>query len=223
MKKKIFFDQKSDIHYEMFFPEDSEKDLPLLIYLHGAGERGDDLLHLERHGIPKLISEGCEFPAVILCPQCPSMFVWDNIVRELKQLIDDVIIKFGIKKDRICITGSSMGGYGTWMMGLTYNNFFSAIAPVAGGSMSWRVHNLIKTPIYAIHGKMDQVVPSFYSEIMINEVLNIGGNAKLLLLEDMGHNDGIDYTYRNTDLIHWLLSQRRMNFDAVSETCSEFF
>ena len=164
-------------------------DLPLMIYLHRAGERDKVLLHLDRHGIPKLISEGKEIPAVILCPQCPAEYVWDNVVKDLKNLIDETVIKFGIKKDRICITRSSMGGYGTWMMGLTYGNYFSAIAPVAGGGMSWRISKLKTMPVYAVHGKLD----------------------------------GIDYAYRNTDLIEWLLSKRRTDFSEISEVCSECF
>ncbi|MDY4186856.1 MAG: hypothetical protein SOX77_03220 [Candidatus Borkfalkiaceae bacterium] len=213
---------KNTMNYLVFYPDDYA-DLPLICYLHGAGERGNVLSHLYRHGIPKLIAEGIEIPAVIVCPQCPTEFVWDNIVVSVKKLIDEIAVKFKIKSDRICITGSSMGGYGTWMMGQTYSNYFSAIAPVSGGGMTWRVEKLKTTKIYAVHGKLDSVIPCFNTEDMINalKLNNIG--AKLLLLEDFGHNDCIDYAYRNTDLIQWLLAQRRTDFTEVAEVCSEFF
>ncbi len=210
------------MNYKLFFP-DCTKDLPLLVYLHGAGERGTEISHLYRHGIPKLIHEGKEIPAIVLCPQCPAAYVWDNVVEKVKLLIDCIVKEFEIPNDRIGITGSSMGGFGTWMMGKTYPSFFSGIAPVAGGGMSWRASNLLTTPVYTFHGTKDTSVPPIYSELLVNAVNANGGNAKLILLEGMGHNDGIDYAYRNTDLIEWLLAQRRTNFDPVSEYCSQYF
>lgn len=211
-----------NMNFEVFYPDDFE-DLPLLVYLHGAGERGGVLEHVERHGVPKLILEGREIPAVVLCPQCPEWAVWDNVVRDLKAVIDHIVEKFSIKPDRICITGSSMGGYGTWMMGKTYTNFFSALGPVAGGGMAWRTSNLRTTPVLAVHGAADDDVLPVYSELMVGGVLAAGGTARLLLLDGQGHNDGIDYAYRHTELIDWLLKQRRTDFEPVPENCSEYF
>ena len=215
-------EDKNVMNYLVFYPDDYA-DLPLICYLHGAGERGKVLSHLYRHGIPKLISEGKEIPAVVLCPQCSSEFVWDNMVVSVKALIDEIALKFKIKSDRICITGSSMGGYGTWMMGQTYGNYFAAVAPVAGGGMTWRAANLKTTGVYAVHGKDDTVVPAFNTENMINALKPRNKNVKLLLLDGLGHNDGIDYAYGKTDLIEWLLSQRRTDFAEVAEVCSEYY
>lgn len=208
--------------YDVYFP-DEYRGLPLLVYLHGAGERGTEISHVYRHGVPKLIHEGQEIPAVVLCPQCPTWAVWDNVVSTVKAVIDHVAAQFAILPDRICITGSSMGGFGTWMMGKTYPNFFSAIGPVAGGGMSWRCSNLRTTPVYAIHGGADSCVPPIYSELMVNSVNAAGGKGKLLLLEGKEHNDGIDDAYRNTDLIPWLLSMRRTDFSIIPEFCCENF
>ena len=210
------------LNYEVFYPADYTG-LPLLVYLHGAGERGGTLEHVNRHGVPKLILEGLELPAVVLCPQCPQWAVWDNVVRDVKGVIDCVAREFSVEKDRICITGSSMGGYGTWMMGETYTNFFSAIGPVAGGGIAWRTPNLRSTPVLAVHGTADDVVLPVCSELMVNGVLSAGGCAKLISLEGLGHNDGIDYAYRSTELIEWLLKQRRTDFSPVPEYCSEYF
>ena len=211
------------INYKIFFNDNANGDLPLIVYLHGAGERGNNAEHLYRHGIPKLIKEGKNIDAVVLAPQCPALNVWDNIVDKVKDIIDTVAAEFKIKKDRICITGSSMGGFGTWMMGLTYPSCFAAIAPVAGGGMSWRSAKLAKTPILAAHGSADDVVPFEYSRLMTDAVNANGGSARLIKLDGLGHNDGIDFAYRNTEIIEWLIGQRRNNFDYVPEICEEFF
>lgn len=215
-------EKNNKINYSIFYPN-NYTDLPLLLYLHGAGERGANYEHVYRHGIPKLIKEGKEYDAVVLCPQCPAEFVWDNIVKELKDLIDSVVLKFRLKNDRICITGSSMGGFGTWMMTLTYPNLFAAAAPVCGGGMSWRAANLSTTPIKAYHGTADDMVPIIYSELMVEAVNRNGGAAELICLENFGHNDAIDEAYRNTDLTDWLLSKRKTNRQDVSEFLSELF
>ena len=224
MNKKICLATENNfgMNYEVFYPEVYE-DLPLLIYLHGAGERGEKIDHVSRHGIPKLIGEGREIPAVVLCPQCPAWAVWNNVVADVKRIIDSVVIEFGIKKDRICITGSSMGGFGTWMMGKTYPSFFAAIAPVAGGGMSWRTSKLRTTPVLAVHGVADTTVPIIYSELMVNGVNSSKGKAELISLEGMGHNDGIDFAYRSTKLIDWILAQRKEDFSEVPEVCSSMF
>lgn len=222
VKDYFWYDNEFGMNYKIFYP-DSYENLPLLVYLHGAGERGKEISHLYRHGIPKLISEGLNIPAVVLCPQCPETRVWDNVVDRVKDMIDNVVENFGIQKDRISITGSSMGGFGTWMMGLSYPDFFAAMAPVAGGGMSWRASNLRTTPIRAFHGSCDTAVPFVYSELMVKEVQKHGGCADLISLNGMEHNDGIDYAYRNTNLIDWLVEQRRHDFTPIAECCSQLF
>ena len=224
MNKKIcmYNENEFGLNYEIFYPDNYEG-LPLITYLHGAGERGCDISHLSRHGIPRLLEEGMEIDAVILCPQCHDWCVWDNIVTKVKALIDKTAKEFSIEDDRICITGSSMGGFGTWMMGLTYNNFFAAIAPISGGGMSWRTPNLRTTPVFATHGVDDDLVPMIYSQLMVDAVNAAGVNSTLTQLQNLGHNDAIDYAYRNTEVIQWLLKQRRKDFDKVPEFCSEYF
>lgn len=199
------------------------KDLPLLIYLHGAGERGKNFDHIYRHGIPKLIKEGREFDAVILYPQCPAQFIWNNMVKELKTLIDSVVKEYGISKDRIVLTGSSMGGYGTWETAMCYPEMFAAIAPVAGGGVVWRANKLKNVPVLAYHGEKDATVPLSQSEIMVNFTLRSGGYAELNILNGYNHNDGIDYSYRETDLINRLLSYRKCDFNHVPEPYEDLF
>ncbi len=222
IKDCIHNENEFGINYKVFYP-DEYKELPLIVYLHGAGERGKNISHLYRHGIPKLIQEGRVFNAVILCPQCPENYVWNNVVETVKKLIDHVVEEYGIKKDRICITGSSMGGFGTWMMAKTYPSFFAGMAPVAGGGMSWRTAKLRTTPVLAIHGGADDVVPPVYSKLMVDGVNNSGGQAEYIELDGYGHNDGIDFAYRNTKLMDWLIPLRRTNFEYIPEICEEMF
>jgi predicted peptidase len=210
------------MNYTIHHPAETAE-LPLLVYLHGAGERGMKVEHLDRQAIPTLLSQGKEYPAVVLCPQCPGQLVWDNVVVELKQLIDAVAAEFAIKPDRIVLTGSSMGGFGTWVMGLTYRNYFAAIAPLAGGGMSWRTANLRTTPVWALHGEKDTTVPPVYSQLMVDGVNKNGGNARLTLVEGMGHNDGINYAYEHMGVIEWLLAQRRTDFSYVPEVMEHKF
>ena len=223
MNVKVLESKNYTLNALLFTPNRIQDDLPLIVYLHGAGERGENIEHLYRHGVPSLIESGKEIPAIVLCPQCPRNFVWNNIVEKVKTIIDLIVEEYKISKDRIAITGSSMGGFGTWEMGLTYPNFFSCIAPVAGGGLSWRCERLITTPDKAYHGAIDTAVPLCYSTLMVDAVKSCGGDAKLVVLDEFGHNDGIRFAYFNTDLIEWVLSQRRTNFERVKEICEELF
>lgn len=102
-KESLHHENQFGMNYKVFYP-DAEEDLPLIVYLHGAGERGTRISHLDRHGLPKLIREGREVPAVVLAPQCPEWCVWDNIADKVKQMIDCVVREFHIEKDRISMT-----------------------------------------------------------------------------------------------------------------------
>lgn len=220
--KTYLSDNDCDMNYGVAFPDDY-KELPLLIYLHGAGERGRNFDHIYRHGIPKLIKEGREMDAVVLFPQCPAPFIWNNMVKELKRVIESVMEEYGILKDRVVLTGSSMGGYGTWETAMCYPEMFAAIAPVAGGGVVWRTGKLKKVPVLVYHGEEDSVVPASQSEVMAEFTVCYGGEAELNLLKGCEHNEGIDRAYRETDLISRLLSYRKCDFEHVPEPCEELF
>lgn len=220
--KTYLSDDENMMNYGVASPE-KYKELPLIVYLHGAGERGKNFEHIYRHGIPKLIKEGRVFNAVVLFPQCPAQFIWNNMVKELKAIIDKVVAEYGILKDRIFLTGSSMGGYGTWETAMCYPETFAAIAPVAGGGVMWRTGKLKNLPVLAYHGEVDSVVPISQSEIMVEYTLKNGGFAELNVLKGLEHNDGIDYAYRETDLIEKLISYRKTDYTHILEPCEEYF
>lgn len=222
--QKIFVPENDTLGHILYLPEtDDLTDMPLLVYLHGAGERGTKLEHLYRHGLPKLIEEGRTYDAIVLCPQCPAYAVWDNVPVRLKYTIDQVVQKYNIKKDRILCTGSSMGGFGTFMMGMSYRNFFAGIAPVAGGGMSWRADNLETTPVYVIHGDADLVVPVQYCLMMVAAMEEKNIQHKVTIYEGSDHGDSIDKAYRDGHMIEWLLQQRRSDFSYVPETAESIF
>jgi len=198
--------------YYLYCPQNfDEEKLPLIVFLHGAGERGNGTTELEKvkvHGLPKYLSEGKEYPAIILAPQCPQGMVWNNLIFALKELIDNIIESYNVDTDKVSISGISMGGFGTWEMGISYPELFSAIAPVCGGGMSWRCENLKNMPIWAFHGDMDDVVPLKNSVEMVDAVNKIGGNAKLTIFHNVGHNSW-EETYTATNVVEWLISKNK--------------
>ena len=165
LKIEFLTQENRGMNYWFFLPNNYKENLPLMVYLHGAGERGKKIEHLSRHGLAKLLTEGKEIDAAVLIPQCPADCVWDNLPHSLKTLIDEVVDKYKIDVKRITVTGSSMGGFGTWMLGMTYPNFFAGLAPVAGGGMEWRAQNLSTTPVRAYHGKEDKTVECIRSQM----------------------------------------------------------
>ena len=102
-----------------------------MLFLHGAGERGNDLNLVKKHGPPRLVEEGKSFPFVIVSPQCPENHWWEPVA--LTGLLDEIVEKYKIDKDRIYVTGLSMGGFGTWSLAAYSPKRFAAIVPICGG------------------------------------------------------------------------------------------
>ncbi len=210
----VYMGGEINIGYYIYLPEnfDKSKKYPLVTFLHGAGERGDGseeaLRILEKNALPRYAGEGREYPFILLCPQCPEDIVWNNIVISVKHLIDRVAKEYGADTDRLYCTGISMGGYGTWEMGITYHDCFAAIAPVCGGGFSWRASVLRDMPVWAFHGDADNVVPIENSQMMVDGVNKAGGNAKFTVFPGVEHNSW-DPAYLTTDVIEWLLEQKR--------------
>ncbi len=201
--------------YILTAPKDADfekENLPLLVFLHGAGERGEDPEILNTVvTISQIFGEEDEYKgirAITLSPQCPEGLVWNHLVLPLKELIDQIAEEYHVDRDRISITGYSMGGFGVWDMICTYPEMFSAAAPICGGGLSWRVGVLNKLPIRAFHGGADTVVPPVYSETMVETVKMIGGNATLTVYPGVDHGSWKP-AYQTSDVIEWLLQQRR--------------
>ncbi len=209
--KSADFDIKAHkLNYILTAPNDIKEGekLPLIVFLHGAGERGDDIEKLKVYCIPKLFTKNEEHAGVrayTLSPQCPSHpFTWYDFKNEVMALIDEVVASNQIDSKKVSLCGISMGGFGTWELALTYPDRFYKIAPLCSGGMSWRAWAL-NMPVRAYHGKRDDVVPFAYSELMVNAVKQNGGNAELIAYDDLSHNCW-DRAFEESDLIKWLVS-----------------
>lgn len=187
----------------------SREKLPLILFLHGAGERGDDGAKVGIHGIPKYFGADADYlgqRVITLSPQCPEGEVWIHLTRVVKALLDDVVAQYNVDTDAISVTGISMGGFGTWDLLCTYPDTFAAAAPICGGGMSWNIYT--KTPVRAFHGDADGAVPLSCSLDMVDALKAHGGHAELTIYHGCGHNSW-DPAYETTDLIAWLANAKR--------------
>jgi len=201
--------KKVEMDYLLYLPKDynsAEKKFPLMLFLHGAGERGRDLNLVKKHGPPKLIEQGKEFPFIIVSPQCPENAWWS--IEDLYALIDDVTQNYKVDENRIYVTGLSMGGYGTWALAENAPNRFAAIAPVCGGGNPLTICKIGKLPVWAFHGAKDPVVPVSASQQLVDALKSCGNNAKLTIYPEAGH-DAWTETYNNQELYDWLLQQKK--------------
>jgi predicted peptidase len=193
---------------------------PLLFFLHGGGERGDDLALVRVHGPPKLVGEVPELArCVLLAPQCPAGTWWRT--EALKALVDEVRARVSVDASRIYVTGMSMGGYATWHMLASYPELFAAAVPICGGGDPQRLWSDVDTefdperlrrakdvPVRAFHGEEDDVVPVEESRVVVRVLLEAGADVELTVYPGVGH-DSWTRTYAQRELYAWLFAQRR--------------
>lgn len=209
------------LDYLLFLPKGLEaqpdKRWPLLLFLHGAGERGSNVWLVAVHGPPKIVREKPDFPFIVVSPQCPAGRRW--LDEEVLALLDDVTAKYPVDKQRVYLTGLSMGGYGTWSLGLSHPERFAAIAPICGGGDPLKallpdpakVEALRSLPVWAFHGAKDPVVRLVESERMVDALRRFGcKEVELTVYPDADH-DSWTATYANPKLYEWLLNHRREN------------
>jgi predicted peptidase len=201
---------KVNLKYLLYLPEDYEKQAswPLLLFLHGSGERGDDLQLVKKHGPPKLIEVGRKYPFIVVSPQCPKVRgkSWEPF--ELTALLDDVSEHYKVDPDRIYVTGLSMGGFGTWSLAAYTPQRFAAIVPICGGGDPYLTRRLGKLPIWVFHGAKDPAVLLERSEMMVEALKKNGNEVKFTVYPEALHDSWTE-TYENPQLYEWLLQQRR--------------
>jgi predicted peptidase len=207
------------LDYLLYLPEgydkDQDKQWPLIVFLHGSGERGSDVQKVAKHGPPKLLGAGTDLPIkqfIVVSPQCPANHQgWRTY--ELNPFLDEIVSKYHVDKDHIYLTGLSMGGYGTWAWAEENPGRFAAIAPMSGGGnpSPRAVGRLRNMPIWDFHGGTDTTVPPEQSREMI-EALKKVGNEKVKYTEypGVGH-DCWQQAYGNAELYEWFLQQTRTN------------
>lgn len=200
-----------ELRYFLFLPqghgsaEKKEEKWPLMLFLHGAGERGDDLDLVKKHGPPKLVGEKKDFPFITISPQCPANKYWN--AQQMAKLVDHVANTYSADPKRLYVTGLSMGGFGTWNLLADYPGKFAAAVPICGGGNPEAAEKMKGTPIWVFHGAKDTAVPIAKSEAMVDALKKVQGNVKFTIYPDAGHDSWTE-TYNNPEVYKWLLEQK---------------
>lgn len=191
------------------------KKYPLVLFLHGAGERGDDNKHQLIY-FPELMASDeyqKRFPCFLIAPQCPAGKWWiarmgkPAEIDSVEQILQDAIKEFPVDPRRVYITGISMGGFGTWALAQRHPDWFAAAVPICGGGDPERADRLAKLPVWAVHGDKDPVVPITLSRLMIEGIRKAGGDPKFSELAGVGH-DSWTPAYSDRDgVIPWMFEQ----------------
>lgn len=194
------------LNYLRFEPADfsENKKYPLIIHFHGAGSRGDNVEILKNQSIMQYANDTKDFPFVMFLPQC-SANTWFDLFEQLKAFVKTVVKLPYVDKNKVFLSGVSMGGYASWQMLMSEPDIFRKAVICCGGGMYWNAAR-IKTPVWAFHGTDDPIVFFEESEKMVNVVHRTGGNAKLTEYKGIGHNCW-EKTYSNPEIYKWLLAE----------------
>lgn len=202
---------KASYPYLLYLPKDypeGTKDYPLVIYLGGGAQNGNDLNKLKTYGVPYYVEQGQEYDFIIASPQCPEKKYWTT-ENWFDSLYMDLTSRYRIDTTRIYVTDISNGGFGTWQVALDYPERFAAIAPLCGGvndSDTAKIGNLRELPIWTFHGTADDMIPIAETERVVSK-LEAYGYIRFTRLPDEGH--GIQYLYQDRKIFDWLLRHRR--------------
>ncbi|WP_161625494.1 carboxylesterase family protein [Sporomusa ovata] len=211
-KRGVFTYNDQKIQYLLIFPAEYTQTTnrwPLILFLHGRSSCGQDLNLVKNYGPPWFAERNTDFPFVVLAPQCAEGEDWLNKPDSLTALLDDVYKTYRIDQDRVYLTGTSLGGNGTWCLAGQHPEYFAAIAPLASQPIipnSWN-KQLIAMPVWAFHGEKDSIHPLKNDEAMINALRMQGGTPRFTILPDQGHY--IAGVYKNHEIYDWFLTNTR--------------
>jgi predicted peptidase len=193
------------------YGDDPQKKWPLILFLHGSGERGSNPRVLTKQGLPKLLERGDDFPFLIVSPQCPLEKWWWPRTRVLSAFLDHIESAYAVDTERIYATGLSMGGFGTWALAYRYPDRLAAIAPVAGGyydgtpALPEDICVLKDLPIWAFHGAKDTTVKPSESERVVEALRACGSDVRFTLYPEAGHAESWELAYADPEVYSWLL------------------
>jgi len=217
-KMELYYHQDSGLgmHYLGYMPQGYEdgNNWPLILYLHGSSEKGNEIQMVETQGIAKELKQGRNLPFLVLIPQCPKTHRWSEppVMKFLSILLEHWIRTRAVDKTRIYLTGMSMGGYGTWYMATQYPRKFAAIAPFCGGGDHLQVNKIKHLPVWAFHNKDDPVTEfQDASEAMVKSLNDIGGNVKATFKDSPDH-DCWSTVYAGSELYDWFAEHTNDNF-----------
>jgi predicted peptidase len=218
--------------YQVYAPRDwsKERKWPVILFLHGAGERGDDGVIQTEVGVGRAIRRNVDrFPAIVVMPQCRKDQWWtqDAMQEQALKAFEQSVKEFNGDPERFYLTGISMGGYGTWSVASKHPGKFAALAPICGGirppagidvpgankasdpsvdPYAETARKIGKTPVWIFHGGADTVVPPDESRKMNEALKAAGGDVKYTEYENVTHNSW-DKAYAEPELMKWMLSQ----------------
>ncbi len=196
------------ISYILDYPQDAKGKVPLMVFLHGSGERGNDLEKVKVNG-PFQYKDLISQPVAILAPQCPAGEWWDT--EAIYYLIKDIQQKYKIDESKIILTGLSMGGWGTLKLAMEHPEVFSAVVPVCppvDRLMKVRATQYSDLPMKIYHGGNDDIVSPMNSIEIYQEIRKTNKNVELILFPNDNHNSW-DSTYSNPKLYEWMLAQSK--------------
>jgi predicted peptidase len=229
LEKKVYADAGGrKLPYRLLKPMavDGTKKYPLVVFLHGAGERGDDDEKQLVHGVPEFLKKENreQYPCFLAAPQCPEGQKWVDVdwgadanpqpkepsepMRLVLELVDSLQKDYPIDAKRIYITGLSMGGFGTWDAIARKPEQFAAAVPICGGGDEATASKIAKIPIWVFHGGKDNVVKPSRSRNMIEALKKAGGEPKYTEYPDEGHASWVP-AYKDAEMMKWLFAQRR--------------
>lgn len=234
-EKRMFVHRGDTLPYRVLLPEnyDPNGNYPILFFLHGAGERGNDNEKQLTHGSTLFINDTVrrEFPAIIVFPQCPSDSYWSNVdiqeqpdgrrefyfstrgkpstgMRLFLRLVRRLKKEEAVDPQRMYIGGLSMGGMGTYEALRRKPKWFAAAFAICGGDNTANVAKYAHVPLWIFHGEQDDVVPARHSMVIIQELEREGATPKSTFYPDAGHNSW-DAAFAEPDLLPWLFSHRK--------------
>lgn len=199
---------------------------PLVLFLHGAGERGNDnevqIIHIK--SLFENVSNQNKYPCFVVAPQCPKEYKWVDVDWAAKKslipkhaswplfstmdLLDYLIEKYPIDTSRIYVTGLSMGGYGTWDIISRCPNKFAAAVPICGGGDENMAKEIKHIPIWAFHGAIDNLVPVERTRNMIEAIKKAGGNPKYSEYKGVRHGSWVK-AYKEKQLLEWMFAHKK--------------
>jgi predicted peptidase len=196
------------VQFPRGYEEYTNRFWPLVIYLHGIGERGDDIRKVLRFGPAKLMEEGKDLPCIVVSPQLPNGYFWFRESNALVMLLEEVTKTYRVDKRRVHATGNSMGAFGALLLAAREPERFASVVSVCGGVDYVDSLRLRDVPIWAFHGDQDPIIPVEESLRLVRLVNQIGGKARLTVYPGVGHNCW-DRAYRDPALWDWMLDQKK--------------
>ena len=205
----------TEVGYLLYLPDgfkaDSATRYPLMLFLHGRGESNGPLSLVAKWGPPMMAARGDKLPYIIVSPQCPRKDNWTSDTQQTRliELLDAIEDKYPIDKQRVFLTGLSMGGYGTWELAANHADRFTAAVPVCGGGNPEDAGKLKELPIWVFHGELDRAVAFKKSVEMVDAIRKAGGTKiRFTTLEHIGHNCW-SATYATPELYQWMEKQAK--------------